>query len=60
MYFWEIITKNFLCRQCLNSYTSESMLMKHKQKRGEDNITTIRTSLESQLHWKNHFHEYPL
>ena len=36
------------------------MLMKHKQKCGEDNITTIRTSPESHLHWKNHFHKIPL
>ena len=34
--------------------------MKHKQKCGEDQITTIRTSLESHLHWKNHFHKNPL
>ena len=36
------------------------MLMKHKQKCGEDNITTIKTSNESHLHWKNHFHKNPL
>ena len=36
------------------------MLMKHKQKRGKDNITTIKTSNESHLHWKNHFHKNPL
>ena len=36
------------------------MLMKHKQRCGEDNITTRRTSSESHLHWKNHFHKYPL
>ena len=52
--------KKFICRQCLNSYTSEYMLMKHKQKCGEDNITTIGTSPESHLHWKSHFHKNPL
>ena len=36
------------------------MLMKHKQKCGDDNITTIRTSNESHLHWKKHFHKNPL
>ena len=51
--------KNF-CRQCLSSYTSENMLIKHKQKCGEDNITTIKTSNESHLHWKKHFHKNPL
>ena len=31
-----------------------------KQKSGEDNITTLNTSNESRLHWRNHFHENPL
>ena len=45
-------TKKFICRQGLSSYTSENMLMKHKQKCGDDNITTIKTSNESHLNWK--------
>ena len=52
--------KKFICRQCLISYTSESMLIIHKEKCGDDNITVIRTSNESHLHWKNHFHKNPL
>ena len=36
------------------------MLMKHKQKCGDDNITVIRTSIESHLNWKKHFHKNPL
>ena len=36
------------------------MLIRHKQKRGDDNITTIKTSNESHLHWKKHFHKNPL
>ena len=44
--------KNFICRQCLSSYTSENKLIKHKQKCGDDNITTIKTSNESHLNWK--------
>ena len=36
------------------------MLMKHKQKCGDDNITTIKTSNESHLYWKKHFHKNPL
>ena len=47
--------KKFICRQCLSSYTSENMLLKHKEKCGDDNITVIRTSNESHLHWKNIF-----
>ena len=49
--------KIFICRQCLSSFTSENLLMKHIQKCGEDNKTTLRTSSESHLHWKNHFHK---
>ena len=30
--------------------------MEHKQKYGEDNISTLRTSSESHFHWKHHFH----
>ena len=36
------------------------MLMLHKQKCGDDNITTIKTSIESHLHWKKQFHKNPL
>ena len=36
------------------------MLIKHKQKCGDDNITTIKTSSESYLYWKKHFHKNPL
>ena len=36
------------------------MLIKHKRKCENNNTTTIRTSNESHLHWKNHFHKNPL
>ena len=36
------------------------MVTKQKQKCGDDNITTIKTSNESDLHWKKHFHKNPL
>ena len=52
--------KKYICRQCLSSYTSENMLMKHKEKCGDDNITVIKTSNESHLNWKKHFHKNPL
>ena len=35
------------------------MLMKHKQKCGDDNITTIKTSNESHIYWKKPFHKNP-
>ena len=36
------------------------MLMKHKQRSGDDNLTTIKTSNESHLHWNIYFHKNPL
>ena len=50
----------FICRLCLNSYTSENMLMLHKPKGGNNDITTIRTSSESHLRWKDHFYKNPI
>ena len=53
--------KTLICRKCLNSYTSENMLMLDKKKCEDDNITTIRTSPESHIQWKKkHFHKNPL
>ena len=52
--------KKYICRRCLNSYTSENMLIKHKEKCGDDNITTIKTSNELHPYWKKHFHKNPL
>ena len=48
--------KKHICRRCLSSYTSKNMLIKHNQKCGIDNITTMKTSPDSHLHWKKHFH----
>ena len=52
--------KKFICRRCLSSYTSENMLIKHKTKCENNDITRIKTSNESHLHWKKHFHKNPL
>ena len=52
--------KSFVCRRCLNSYTCENALINHKENCGYDNICTIRTSNESHLYWKKHFHRNPL
>ena len=52
--------KSFVCRRCLNSYTCENALINHKEKCGDDNICTIRTSNESHLYWKKHFRKNPL
>ena len=34
--------------------------MNHKEKCGENDLCTIRTSSDSQFHWENHFHREPL
>ena len=52
--------KKYICRRCLSSYTSENMLMKHKEKCGDDNITVIKTSNKSHLYWEKYFHKNPL
>ena len=36
------------------------MLKLHKQKYGDDNMSTLRTSPESYIYWKKHFHKNPL
>ena len=38
--------KNFICRRCLNSNTSENMLALRKPKCGNYDIATIRNSSE--------------
>ena len=50
----------FTGRRCLSSYTSENMLMLHKPKCEENDITAIRTSNESNLHWKKPFQKTSL
>ena len=52
--------KNFMCSQCLSSYTSENMLRLHKQNSREDDITTLRTSRDCHIYWEKHFHKNPL
>ena len=52
--------KSFVCRRCLISYTCENAVKNHKEKCGDDNICTVRTSNESHLFWKKHFHKNPI
>ena len=52
--------KIFICRRCLNSCTIENMLNLQKPKSENNDITTIRTSSESHLHWRKHFHKNTL
>ena len=48
------------CRHCLSSYTSENMIIKHKQQCNQKQITSDKTSCEFLLYWKNHFHKNPI
>ena len=41
----------------MNSKTSENLLMIHKPNCDNNDITTIRTSSESHIYWKKHFHK---
>ena len=52
--------KKFICRRCLNSYTSVIMLLLHKSKGKNNDISTIRTSKEPHPYSKKHFHKNPL
>ena len=52
--------KKFICRRCLSSYTSENMLIKHKPKCENNEITCIKTSNKTHLHWEKHFDKNPL
>ena len=44
----------------MNSYTSEKMLKKHKPNCENKDKATIRTSPDSHIYWKKHFHKTPL
>ena len=52
--------KKFICRRCLESITSENMLMLRKPKCENNEICGVRTSSDSHLHWKGHFHKNPI
>ena len=49
--------KNYICRRCLNSNTSENMLMFHKPNCEINDGTTVRTTDESHIFWKKNFHK---
>ena len=51
--------ENFICRRRLNSYTSENMSMMHKQKCGDDDITTIKLQMNHIFNGKKLFHKNP-
>ena len=44
----------------MTSYTSENILTLHKPKCENIDITIRRTSPESHIYWKNHYHKSPI
>ena len=57
---------NYVCRQSLNSYTRQNVMIQHKQQCVEHDIASIRLCNESRLlernwkNWKKVFHKNPL
>ena len=50
-----------ICRKSLNGYTSDNMIIKHKQKCDMTyDITTIKTSSKTYLNWDKHCHKNPV
>ena len=48
----------FVCRKCLNSYTTHSMLVKHKKLCRENQ--QLKTSSNSHIYWKKYFQKNKL
>ena len=48
----------YICRKCLNSYTTNSMLIKHKNLCGQNQI--LKTSPNSHIYWKKYFQKIKL
>ena len=48
----------YICRKCLNSYTTNSMLIKHKNLCGQNQI--FKTSPNSHIYWKKYFQKNKL
>ena len=50
----------YVCKQCLNSLTSQNVLIKHKRQCGEQDIPSLGIINEYHLYWNKHFHKNPL
>ena len=48
----------YICRKCLNSYTTNSMLIKHKNLCSQNQI--LKTSPNSHIYWKKYFQKNKL
>ena len=43
-------------RRCLSSFTSQKVIIRHKQRCDQQEKISFKTSNESRLHWKKYFH----
>ena len=59
MFLGEQVSK-FVNKRCLSSFSNQSVLMNHKQRCQQQEITSIRTSNESYVQWKKQFLKNPL
>ena len=50
----------FVCRRCLSCFKYENVLLKHKYKCEQQEITSYSFSKDSHIYWKKHFHKIPL
>ena len=50
----------YICRRCLYSYTFHGVLIDHRQKCGQQEITSIELSNGLYIIWKIHFHKNPI
>ena len=48
----------YVCRKCLNSYTTHNMLIKHRNLCGQNQI--LKTSSNSHIYWKKYFQKNKL
>ena len=51
---------NYIRRRCLGSLTSQNASLRQKQRGEEQEVANIKTSNESHLDWREHFHKISL
>ena len=51
---------SLVCRWCLSPYKSENTPLKHQQNIEQQQITSIKTSIESPIYWKTYCHNLKL
>ena len=49
----------YISKRSLNTYTSQNMIIKYRQQCNKKEMTSIKTSPEYHVYWKNYFHKNP-